>query len=168
MDQVNSKNQFRIREFKPADGQACWQLFHDTVRRVNCRDYTSDQIEAWAYAGVDPAAWGQRFEGSLAYVAEHAQAIVGFVDLTLAGYLDRLFVSADHQRRGIASMLLDRVELAAVEHGVCRIHTQASITAKPFFISRGYIVVREQIVDCHGIGLTNFVMERCINLSGRI
>ncbi|MCA9158539.1 MAG: GNAT family N-acetyltransferase, partial [Planctomycetales bacterium] len=81
-------------------------------------------------------------------------------DLTLAGYLDRLFVSADHQRRRIASMLLDAIELAALEHNVSRIHTQVSITAKPFFISRRYVVIKEQIVDCRGVGLTNFVMER--------
>ncbi|MEO8270478.1 MAG: GNAT family N-acetyltransferase [Aureliella sp.] len=153
---------FQIRKFKPADAQACWPLFHDTVRRVNCRDYTPEQVNAWAHAGIDPAPWLRRFEGHFAYVAEHAEAIVGFADLTIEGYLDRLFVSADHQRRGIASILLDAIELAAMEHNVRRIHTQSSITAKPFFISRGYVVLKEQIVDCRGVGLTNFVMERKI------
>ncbi len=160
MAQVKAQNEFEIRECKPADAQSCWQLFHDTVRRVNCRDYTPEQVDAWANAGIDPAPWLQRFQGNFAYVVEQAQAIVGFADLTRDGYLDRLFVSADHQRRGIASMLLDAIELAAMEHSVSRIHTQASITAKPFFSSRGYVVIKEQIVDCRGVGLTNFVMER--------
>jgi len=160
MAQANAQNVFQIRKFKPADAHSCWQLFQDTVRRVNCRDYTPEQVEAWATASIDPAPWLRRFEGNFAYVAERAEAIVGFADLTLAGYLDRLFVSADHQRCGIASMLLDAIELAALEHNVRRIHTQSSITAKPFFISRGYVVLKEQIVDCRGVGLTNFVMER--------
>ncbi len=160
MDQAIAPMEFQVREFKPSDAESCWQLFHDTVRRINCNDYTPVQVDAWAKAGIDPEPWLRRFEGNFAYVAEHAETIVGFADLTLDGYLDRLFVAADHQRRGIASMLLDAIELTAKGHQISRIHTQSSITAKPFFISRGFIVIKEQIVDCRGVGLTNFVMER--------
>ena len=38
--------------------------------------------------------------------------------------------------------------------------THASITARPFFLSRGYRVVKEQTVLRGGLELTNFVMEK--------
>lgn len=38
------------------------------------------------------------------------------------------------------------------------ITTHASITAKPFFEKRGYIVVKEQQIERQGIFLTNFIM----------
>ena len=40
-----------------------------------------------------------------------------------------------------------------------RIVTHASLTAKPFFLRRGYLVKKEQQVEKNGILLTNFVME---------
>lgn len=38
--------------------------------------------------------------------------------------------------------------------------THSSITAKPFFIRRGYGVCRRQVVECRGIKLINYVMKQ--------
>jgi putative acetyltransferase len=40
-----------------------------------------------------------------------------------------------------------------------KIFAEVSITAKPFFISCGFTVVKEQSVNCRGVYLTNFIME---------
>lgn len=36
----------------------------------------------------------------------------------------------------------------------------SSITAKPFFEKRGYIVIKEQTVERFGVELRNYVMEK--------
>ena len=38
--------------------------------------------------------------------------------------------------------------------------THAALTARPFFLARGYQVVQEQQVERRGVLLTNFVMEK--------
>ena len=38
--------------------------------------------------------------------------------------------------------------------------THASITAKPFFEKRGYVMLKEQQVFRKGIALTNYIMEK--------
>ena len=45
-------------------------------------------------------------------------------------------------------------------NGFTRITTHASITAKPFFLHRGYKLVNEQQVVRKGIYLTNYAMEK--------
>lgn len=156
--------ELHLRPYTATDAQSCWRLFLDTVRRINSRDYTPEQIAAWAKADIDPEPWFRRFDGKIAYVVEGDEdaKILGFADLTCDGYLDRLFVSADHQRQGIATMLMDAIEQAASESKLPRIHTQASITAKPFFLSRGFVVVAEQTVECRGVQMKNFVMEHLV------
>lgn len=72
------------------------------------------------------------------------------------GYLDRLYVHADYQGRGVASAICEELERPV--RG--KIVTHASITAKPFFEKRGYRVVREQQVERRGVLLTNYVMEK--------
>ena len=66
----------------------------------------------------------------------------------------------DYQRQGIATALCERMERA---FDVDKITTHASITARTFFMCRGYMVVREQRVMRRGITLTNFVMEKEIS-----
>ena len=88
-------------------------------------------------------------------VAIENSIIVGFGDIDSTGYLDRLYVHKDYQKQGIASALCDKLE-----NGFTKITTHASITAKPFFLHRGYKVVKEQQVERNGIFLTNYVMEK--------
>lgn len=80
------------------------------------------------------------------------------------GYLNRLYVHKDYQGRGIASAICDKLERFA--NGKL-ITTHASVTAKPFFIHRGYRIVREQTVIRQGIALVNYVMEKQTNLDLR-
>lgn len=151
-----------LRKFEPRDAVTCWQLFRDTIHRVNIRDYSAEQIAAWAPDAFDAAAWAGRFRGRIAYVACQAESIVGFVDMTTAGHLDRLFVSADHQRIGIAKQLVDRLVHDAQRNKCAAITTEASITAKPFFQAMEFAVIQQQTVDCRGVALTNYQMRRDI------
>ena len=82
--------------------------------------------------------------------------IVGFGDIDKTGYLDRLFVHKDNQRKGIATAICNQLE-QFVEGNIT---THASITARPFFEKRGYKVVMEQQAERRGVFLTNYVMIR--------
>ena len=83
--------------------------------------------------------------------------IVGFGNMDESGYLDMLYVHSEHQREGIATAICDMLE----EHCPAdEFTTHASITAKPFFEQRGYRVTKKQQVECRGVMMTNFVMEK--------
>ena len=79
-----------------------------------------------------------------------------FGDIDKTGYLDRLFVYKDYQRKGVATAICDRLEKAVQK----KVITHASITARPFFEKRGYKVTKEQQVERQGIVLANFAMEK--------
>ena len=69
-----------LRPYRPDDSPALLALFRDTVRRVNTRDYSSEQIRAWASEEIDTSQWTARFEGRFVVVAEEAHQPVGFTD----------------------------------------------------------------------------------------
>ena len=115
---------------------------------------------------VDLEKWDRSFcEHDTAVAAEDGQ-IVGFGDMDDTGYLDRLYVHAKHQGRGIVSAICDRLEGKWLEQKSAgkpvskKIITHASITARPFFEKRGYRVVKEQQVTRQGVLLINYVMEK--------
>lgn len=146
-----------IRAYRPQDCPALTQLFYETVHTVCVRDYTPRQLNAWADGAVDLARWNHSLLAHSTLVAEENGTLLGFGDMDKTGYLDRLYVHKDHQRRGIATALCQRLEQAAQTR---KFTTHASITARPFFEKMGYVVAREQQVERHGVTLTNFVMEK--------
>ena len=141
-----------LRAYRGSDLPAILSLFRDTVHTVCARDYTRSQLDAWAPAEPDAAAWDASLLAHRTLVAEEDGSILGFADMAEDGYLDRLYVHRDWQGRGVASAL------CAALPGARRTH--ASITARPFFERRGWHVVREQRVERRGVALTNFVMEK--------
>lgn len=84
-------------------------------------------------------------------VAIKDNIIVGFGDI---GYLDHLYVHYDNQGQGIATKICDQLE----NYSNNDILVHASISAKVFFIKRGYKIIKEQQVKRNNIFLTNFVM----------
>lgn len=146
-----------IRPYRPADCMGLAALFYETVHSVNVRDYTPEQLDAWANGHVDLTAWNQSFLEHCTLVAVEGDAIIGFGDMDGSGYLDRLYVHKDFQRCGIAAALCDALE-QTVNASVFTAH--ASMTAKPFFEHRGYRVVKKQQVLRSGIALTNYAMEK--------
>lgn len=132
-----------IREYRKSDLRAILGLFVDTVRKINVRDYTHSQIEAWVSGALNVDAWDRSLSEHHSLVACDGGLIIGFGDIDRTGYLDRLYVHPDYQGQGIASVLCDRLESFV---GVSVITVHSSITARPFFEKRGYEVVREQTV----------------------
>ncbi|EDM2499510.1 GNAT family N-acetyltransferase [Salmonella enterica subsp. enterica serovar Typhimurium] len=131
------------------------ELFFQTVHTVNTKDYIKEQLNVWATGNVDLSVWNNSFLEHYTLVALENNVIVGFGDIDNTGYLDRLFVHKDYQSQGIATALCDRLEA-----GFDRVTTHASITAKQFFMNRGYRLIKEQQVVRNGISLANYVMEK--------
>ena len=150
----------RIRSLQPEDCLLLLDLFRATIRQVNVRDYSPEQIQVWASADIDEAEWAARFAGRFVAVAELGGRIAGFAELEANGHIDRFYVSADHQRLGVGRALLGAVVEEADRLGVSRLVVEASITARPFFESQGFMVLAPQEVPCRGVSFRNYRMER--------
>ena len=124
------------------DAEPICRLFYETVRTVNLAHYSPEQVRAWAPEIPDPDAWHGRMSGRHTLVAVEGGEVVGFAELEEDGHLDMLYCRADAVGRGVASGLYAAVEERARGLGVGRISTEASITAKPFFVQHGFGVLR--------------------------
>ena len=69
-----------IRQFRASDLPALIDLFRDTVHRVNTRDYTPEQVRAWAPDAVNHDRWATLAE-RFTVVADVEGQVAGFADL---------------------------------------------------------------------------------------
>jgi putative acetyltransferase len=149
-----------IRAYQPTDLDAVVAIFLGAIREIASRDYNQAQIAAWAH--VDRDRWALQRLSRPTWIAVINQLAVGFTDLEPDGHLDMMFVHPAHQRIGVATLLLETVEVAANAQGISRLFTEASITARPFFEKRGFSVLASQHVEKRGQILTNFRLQKIL------
>ena len=155
------KADFMIRVALQSDTVELKQLFQNTVLAINRRDYSQAEVEDWASCGDNLANIKDMIKTHYFIVAVNQQSeIVGFSSITPQGYLHSMFVHKDFQGKGIAIMLLNEIEQYAITNGIMRITSEVSLTARPFFEKRGYIVEEEQKSKANQLSLTNFWMAK--------
>jgi putative acetyltransferase len=150
----------KIRLFRTQDTEQIAQLFHETVREVNIRDYSNNQVKAWAPDDIYFRNWSEVCLKRFTYVADDEGIIVGFGELEPNGHIDCFYCHKNYQRRGVGSQIYQAIEAKALELGLARLFTEASITAKPFFQHMGFSVVKQQQVTRRGETFTNYAMEK--------
>ena len=76
-----------IRSYVSADCEEIAELFYQTVHAVNAKDYTDEQLNAWASGRVNLAEWDKSFLEHITVVAVENDVIVGFGDIDKSGIL---------------------------------------------------------------------------------
>jgi putative acetyltransferase len=140
-----------IRKYKESDFFALCEIFQRAVKETARRDYSAQQVAAWAQ--IDEASWRQKLATSEVQVAVVDGLPVGFISV-VGNYIDLLFVAPEFNGQGIARRLLEpwivRGDVLTVD---------ASMTAKPFFERQGFLVVARQNVECRGEWFINYRMQ---------
>ena len=134
-------------------------LFVETIRATCSNDYNKDQINAWTASVENIDRWNRLISHQYSIVAEIDSKIVGLAALDDPEYLDFLYVHKDYQRRGIANVLFDELKLESLHQGRYKLISDVSITAKPFFESKGFEVVKENKKEVRGVEIINYRMK---------
>jgi GNAT superfamily N-acetyltransferase len=152
-----------VREYRPDDLEDVVSLFQRSVHEVASRDYSPPQISAWAPEDPNLEAWDRCLKAGGVFVYVRNDQIAGFAQVDDTGYVHLLYVHPEFQRQGVGGALLDRVISWAVSRGIRSLRSDVSITARPFFETSGFRVMREQVVERRGVSLENFRMERDVD-----
>ena len=150
----------RIRRFNLGEEEALFEIYYSAIHLVACRDYTEEQINAWAPADLDRDLWMNRIRGINPFLAEIEGRPVGYADVQCTGYIDHFFVSGWHPRQGIGSALMKFVQLEAAHLGITELTSDVSRTAQPFFERFGFVLIEKRVPVIRGIAVPNALMRK--------
>lgn len=149
------KVKITLKRFKTKYIDDMIRLFRLSVQKTCIDDYSKEQIDTWIL-GVDKTKWIATFNAHYSLVALKGNTPIGFGDISEDGYLNMLYVHPKYQNKGVATLICNGLE----RHVEKDVTVNASITAKKFFMKRGYEVINEQTVYRKGIPLDNFKMKK--------
>lgn len=152
----------RIRPFQPGDEPALYRVHREAIHRVASRDYTPEQIQAWAPDRHDPGPWGIKMRRLRPFVAEADGVIAGYADLQPSGYIDHFFVCADFPRQGVGRLLMERIHEEAARQGLAELTADVSKTAQLFFARFGFEIVELRFPVRSGVTIPNALMRKTL------
>jgi putative acetyltransferase len=149
-----------IRPFRPGDERALHEVFHSAIHGLASKDYTVEQIEAWAPADVDMELWAKRVQGIQPFVVEKDGVIVAYADVQQSGYIDHFFVSAKYSRQGVGTLLMEHLHAVASAQSIAVLTSDVSRTAQPFFARFGFTVLEQRSPVIRGVVVPNALMSK--------
>ena len=152
-----------IRAFTETDGLQTIELFRKTVHEVCKKDYSPEQLNAWAPEHIDLEKWTSRLKNSFAVVADVEGRICGFASLTADGCVDMFYVAAHTQGLGVGAQLLGKLEEEAKRTGIQELHGDVSLTARAFFKQMGFTIEKEYSKFLGDIEFRNAIMVKMLN-----
>ena len=153
-----------VRPFRDMDSEALAAIFFAAVREVSAQHYSAEQVEAWAPAPPDPAAYVRRAaDGRVVLVAvDEADLPLAYGDFEADGHIDHFFCSPDRTRSGVSIALYEVLEALARRSGLERLHVDASEPARRFFERRGFRMIERRDFPIRGVMIHNFRMDKSL------
>lgn len=152
-----------IRPFRHGDESELHAVFHSAVHGIASRDYSSEQVGAWAPTEITDELsrlWTQKLRTIQPFVVEMDSAIAAYGDIQANGYIDHFFVSAGFARRGVGTFLMRFLLDKAAAENIPELSSDVSVTAQPFFERFGFRVIEHRIAVVRGVALANALMRR--------
>lgn len=151
----------RIRKARPEDAKEIVKLVRDTVRKVNIKDYSKEQIEAWAKTNRADKYRKMLEEGRKVYVAIDKGEMVGMATFKpekeqIGGF----YIKHDKIGRGIGKKLNERIEKEAKKEGITEITLYSTTTAISFYQKRGYKKIRRSYVEMNNVKVPVVIMKK--------
>jgi putative acetyltransferase len=138
---------------------ALFDVHYSAIHQVASRDYSPEQLEAWAPRDVDPEIWASRIRDINPFVVELDGRIVAYADLQQNGYIDHFFVSGAHPGRQIGSILMTHILNEAKRLGLTELTSDVSRTAQGFYERFGFQVVEQREPVRRGVVIPNVLMR---------
>jgi putative acetyltransferase len=152
----------QVREFQRGDEPALRLVFESAIHDVAIRDYTLEQVNAWAPRQFDQELWAKRMQGIAPFVVARDDVIVAYADVQTTGYIDHFFVSAPANGQGIGRRLMQRIHERAAQLGIPELTSEVSRTAQPFYLHFGFEIVDKHVNEVRGVGIEYAAMRKLL------
>ena len=155
-----------IRPYTANDTSALTKLFFASVREAGLKDYTGEQVSAWAPKPPDPNHFHEKAtDGRTVLVAvNNHNEPVAYGDLEPDGHIDHLYCRPDFVGLGVASQLYDALEATARSRTMLRLYVEASEAARRLFLRKGFSIVERRDFMLRGVAIHNYAMVKTLSV----
>ncbi len=147
----------RYRWASPADYSELGEVMFRAVR-YGPSLYSDAQRAAWVAEPRQGEEWNARLAKQDIALAQWDENITGFMSLEAEGYIDFVYILAEHQGTGLFRKLFGMIHAHARTQGATQLWTHASLMARPAFAAMGFAIAEKENIALNGQNFERFKM----------
>ncbi len=135
-----------------------WDVYFTSIRMVCSKDYSKEQIEAWAPESFDLALFREKMDNLNPFVAMSSGKVVAYADLQEDGLIDHFFVHGEFQGKGAGKKLMETILNKGNNYP--KLYSHVSHTARPLYLKYGFSVEKVKNEEIRGVCIENSLMVK--------
>ena len=151
LKQITKKDQLRLKE-----------VYFDSVNSIDNTTYSKEHKFAWASQAWENSEFQKSLLKGKGLKLISNNKIIGFATRYPENRLSLLYVRGNFKRKGFGTIILDSIERDALNSGINKLKTEASLISYGLLLKRKWEIERKEIVNIKGLIFERYRMFKIL------
>ncbi len=151
LKQITKKDQLRLKE-----------VYFDSVNSIDNNTYSKEHKFAWASQAWENSEFQKSLLKGKGLKLIFNNKIIGFATRYPENRLSLLYVRGNFKRKGFGTIILDSIERDALNSGINKLNTEASLISYGLLLKRKWEIERKEIVNIKGLIFERYRMFKIL------
>jgi len=153
LKQITKKDQLDIKK-----------LYFDSIISIDETIYSQEQKRAWASQAWENKNFNLSINEGKGWLIRANQKVIAFGTRYPNDRLALLYCKGNEQRKGYATILLNKLEKEAKDEGLTSLSTEASLISYKLFLRNNWSIIRKEKIIIKNIIFERYKMNKNLNL----
>ena len=151
LKQITKKDQLKLKE-----------VYFDSVSSIDENIYSKEHKFAWASQAWENSEFQKSLLEGIGSKLIFNNKIIGFATRYPENRLSLLYVRSDFKRKGFGTMILNTIERDALNSGINKLKTEASLISYRLLIKSKWEIERKEKVNIKGLIFERYKMFKIL------
>ena len=147
LKQITKKDQLKLKE-----------VYFDSIRSIDEKIYSKEHKFVWACQAWENSELEKSLLKGIGSKLVCNDKIVGFATRYPENRLSLLYVRSNFKRRGLGTIILNNIERDALQSGINKLNTEASLISYKLLLRRNWKIDRKEKVSIKGLMFERYKM----------
>ena len=153
LKQITQKDQLKLKE-----------VYFDSIRSIDENIYSKEHKFAWACQAWENSGFKKSLIKGIGSKLVYDNEILGFATRYPEDRLSLFYVRGNLKRKGFGTIILNAIERDALQSGINKLHTEASLISYKLFLKRKWEIDRKEKVNIRGLMFERYRMFKILKM----
>ena len=153
-----------LRQITTKDQQELKKVYFESIQSLDEKIYNQEQKRAWSSQAWENPNFTKSITQGKGWLLHVNDKIIAFASRYPKNRISLFYCKGKFQRKGLGTLLLNKLEEDAIKEGLDSLSTEASLISYKLFLKNQWKIIRKEKVIINNIFFERYKMTKIIKL----